>query len=128
MGYYTGYTLTATACKAAGGRYSVSKLTADQMDALCDAIRALQVFDDPDGFDLEFGIYSFDKWYSWERDMCDLSAGFPGVLFTLHGEGESSDDLWDAYFFEGRTQFCPAKITYDDFDPAKLAPPRELHP
>ena len=69
--------------------------------------------------------YANAKWYDWEEDMCLLSTRFPELLFCLHGEGESGDDLWDAYFFEGKCQHCPAVITYEDFDPSKLCAGRE---
>lgn len=42
-------------------------------------------------------------------------------MFKLHGDGDDSEDLWDAYFLGGRMQVCPGKIVYDDFDPGKLA-------
>lgn len=38
------------------------------------------------------------KWYSWETDMKKLASLFPNILFVLHGDGEESDDLWEARF------------------------------
>lgn len=60
------------------------------------------------------------RWYNYEEDMLAFSRKFPEVLFELHGEGENNDDMWYAYFLDGKIQRCPAIITYDDFDIAKL--------
>lgn len=35
------------------------------------------------------------KWYDWEKDMMVLASKFPNILFILHGDGETSDDLWE---------------------------------
>lgn len=66
-------------------------------------------------------VFEFEsKWYDYDKDMLALSSRFPGVLFKLHGAGEDQGDLWDHYFLGGRVQRCPAKITYESFDPRKL--------
>lgn len=54
------------------------------------------------------------KWYTHEDDMVALSQAFPGVLFTLTGEGEEAGDLWRKYFLNGRKQIAKAKIEYDE--------------
>lgn len=64
------------------------------------------------------------KWYEHVGDMVALSRRFPEVLFTLHGEGEESGDIWRKYFLGGKVQVARATITFDDFDPAKLEEPR----
>lgn len=56
------------------------------------------------------------KWYHWEEDMLLLSSKFPDILFVLYGEGEDADDLWNAYFIDGKVQICKAEITYPNFD------------
>ena len=63
------------------------------------------------------------KWYEHVKDMLDLSREFPGVLFTLHGEGEQGDDLWQSYYFDGMFQHEKAVISYAEYDPAKLKQP-----
>lgn len=76
-------------------------------------------FFDPCG-DCGSGWSTVAKWYDWEGDMITMSKTFPEVLFELHGVGDDSEDLWFAYFYQGKVQHCPAKIIYDDFDPKKL--------
>lgn len=60
------------------------------------------------------------KWYDYKHDMLELSKKFPGFVFKLCGEGEESNDLWECYFKNGKSQFCKAKIIYEKFDESKL--------
>lgn len=60
------------------------------------------------------------KWYRHEEDMKALSRHFPTLVFMLEGEGEEAKDLWIKYFKNGKMQACPAKITYDEYNPSKL--------
>jgi hypothetical protein len=60
------------------------------------------------------------KWYDWEKDMRKLSKIFPDILFELHGDGEESDDLWKAYFKNGKMQRCHAITVFEEFDERKL--------
>lgn len=36
------------------------------------------------------------KWYEWEDDMRKVAKKNPNVLIILHGNGEESDDIWQA--------------------------------
>ena len=36
------------------------------------------------------------KWYEWEDDMRKVAKNNPNVLIILHGNGEESDDIWQA--------------------------------
>jgi hypothetical protein len=38
------------------------------------------------------------KWYSWKKDMRELSIEFPEVVFGLEGKGEENQDWWYALF------------------------------
>ena len=55
------------------------------------------------------------KWYEYDTNMLKLSREFPNYLFTLHGEGEEAGDIWNRYYFNGKTQTEKAKITFDEF-------------
>ena len=57
-------------------------------------------------------------WYNWKDDMTQLSKDFPSALFELHGEGDDREDMWTAYFQNGKVQVHEARIEYDAFDPA----------
>lgn len=60
------------------------------------------------------------KWYDSEKDMREFSKKYPDVLFKLSGQGETNEDMQEVYFLDGKMQMCPAIITYDKFDEAKL--------
>ena len=60
------------------------------------------------------------KWYEHEYDMRLVSRKFPGVLWTLTGEGEESGDLWRKYFWNGKMQTARAELIYPAFDESKL--------
>jgi hypothetical protein len=60
------------------------------------------------------------KWYEWEEDMRKLSKKFPGAIFTLDGDGENDDDVWKAYFYNGKMQKTMAEFRFEEFDMDKL--------
>ena len=60
------------------------------------------------------------KWYGHRGDMLVYSKEYPGVVFTLKGEGEESGDIWVEYYKGGKMQQCKAKITFDEFYESKL--------
>lgn len=70
--------------------------------------------------DFELLSSDFCKWYSHDEEMLELSKQFPETVFCLHGEGEESVDLWNAYYKNGKKQFCPATIVYETYDESKL--------
>ncbi len=59
------------------------------------------------------------KWYEWKEDMIAFSKKFPKVCFKVHGEGEESGDIWDAYFLNGKYQTHKARVLIDECDPNK---------
>ncbi len=113
MGYYTYYTLTASP-RPPG---TAEQIPADILAALDIEVKKMDVFTEGEAV---FGYSTYTKWYDWREDMSLLSKRFPELLFCLHGDGEDVEDLWDAWFLDGKCQLCPAEISYDDFDPLKL--------
>ena len=108
MGYYTYYKLTwEHADDVTYGR--IGEYICDHPDTVGRAV-------DTDGESQEEPV----KWYEHMRDMRAMSAEFPGVLFTLHGEGEEAGDLWRSYFRDGKGYSIGAVITYPEFDEAQL--------
>ncbi len=114
MGYYTDYTLEVK---------HFQKRSTPIPEELVNVLTGVS----EDGFtDLGFSqiddnnYYCYDKWYEWEEDMREISKDFPDFLFTLHGDGERSDDFWVAYFLCGKMQHSKAKIVYDEFKKGAL--------
>lgn len=60
------------------------------------------------------------KWYEWPNDMKRVSELLPDLLFTLHGEGEETGDMWNAYFLGGKVHYAPAEVFFPPFDPNEL--------
>lgn len=60
------------------------------------------------------------KWYEHDEEMTDLSRQFPENIFCLYGEGEETGDLWYTYYKNGKKQYCPARIEFDEYDETKL--------
>ena len=110
MGYYTNFELSILDKES-------RELTALDKTLLEDEIDKMDVFD---GGNIDDGYYTYAKWYDYDEDMALLSARFPGIVFYLHGDGEETTDIWDAYFLDGAGQFCPATISYDPFDRSRL--------
>jgi hypothetical protein len=97
-------------CGKPGGFVELNKIVADHIKGSEEMSYALC----PDGSTSENS-----KWYDWERDMRAMSSEIENVLFKLHGEGEESSDIWDAYFLNGKSQRHEAVITIAPFDPDK---------
>ena len=54
------------------------------------------------------------KWYDYYGDMQAISLLFPDVIFHLGGDGEDSDDRWEADFMNGVSQQRVATIPQFD--------------
>ncbi len=115
MGYYTDYIVSA----------NVSKLAPDERINLYTALGALDIF----GYDLEeyterddYFEFSISEitWYEHETDMREISKRYPEIIFKVEGHGEDYEDIWIEYYKAGKMQYCPAIITYDDFNEDKL--------
>ena len=114
MGYYTDYTLTICGCRDNDKKYDLSLSTRESLEA---EIKLMNVFET--GY-LDDTYFVRDTWQDHNVDMRVLSSRFPNVLFNLHGEGDSPGDMWEKWYFNGASQYCPATISYDDFNPVKL--------
>ena len=106
MGYYTSYSLSVD---------DVNPLLAASLE---EEVDKMDVFESGDSRN---GWYGYCKWYDHDEDMMLLSKRFPGVLFELYGDGEDSEDMWRAYYRDGRMQYCPAIITFNPFSEEELA-------
>ena len=60
------------------------------------------------------------NWYKHESEIIAHSLLFPYHVFTLHGEGEESGDIWDKHFKNGKMQVCKAEVACPPFDESKL--------
>lgn len=106
MGYYTSYEL-----KVLEGDLTIQEI----LEQVGSEFEGLNYAIDEDG-----DCLSECKWYEHEAEMKSLSEKFPDIVFSLHGEGEESEDVWYKYFKNGKMQECYAKITYDEYDESKL--------
>ena len=59
-------------------------------------------------------------WYGHKKEMLKYSKQYPHTVFKLSGDGEDNTDMWVQYFKNGKSQYCPANITFDEFNEAKL--------
>ena len=118
MGYYSSFSLSAYPVDRSGNIVG-KKLTPALQDAVNVEIKKIDVFELWDHTDNTWEVGQ-DTWYSEQEDMVLLSTKFPSVLFVIHREGENNGDMMDTYYWNGKMQICPAIITYDDYDPAKM--------
>ena len=115
MGYYTHHDLEVDDCEI-------------EMEAIAKTIG--EVTNDVDDRWWQAAITGEEscKWYSCHEDMAKVSAEYPGVLFTMRGEGEETGDQWIAYYRDGkhyvdqRPEWEPAP-----FDESKLDTKIYLH-
>ena len=60
-------------------------------------------------------------WYSWEPDMRHFSkTKHPWVTFLLEGKGDDYDDIWKAYFKNGKMFKAKAELVFEEFSEDKL--------
>ena len=106
MGYYTYHTL------------SLENETWEQRAKIIERLNEMGVI----GYALDENLDGLEpaKWYEEENQMKQLSAEFPEVHFTVHGEGEENGDIWDNHYLGGKIQRCIAEIIIPPFDPDKL--------
>jgi hypothetical protein len=116
MGYRTYYTLAVEGVNEQGERIDISP---EQEESIIAQLRE-------ENEDARFAIdeggmpEAHTSWWEYERELVEFSKKHPGILFTLHGEGDDNEDIWDSYFLDGKVQRDPARMEFDGFDPAKL--------
>lgn len=120
MGYYSSFSLNAYSVDS-NGKIIGTKMEPALQEAVNAEVEKIDVFEIWDHIDNCWEVGQ-DTWYSEQEDMVLLSTKFPTVLFAIHREGENNDDMVDTYYWNGKMQVCPAIITYDDYDPAKMEP------
>lgn len=118
MGYYTYYTgmlvATKTGTKEKEIAQAIAKLPYFSPDySPRDECDEIELIDDAIGMDSM-------KWYNCFTDMCEVSKQFPDCIIMIHGEGEDREDMWNAYFKNGKYAVYRAEITYPDFNPKDL--------
>jgi hypothetical protein len=111
MGYFTAYNLL------------VKDINTGSIADPVDLIKQLEsrygvcdVFKDDGTWD------NHSKWYDCEKDMTDFSLLYPNYLFELNGIGEDREDIWRAWFLNGKKQkeMATVTITHGSFDMDKL--------
>lgn len=107
MGYCTQYTLSVHE-----GNKGISEILAEETEETFAGLW-YAINDEGDCVD---GV----KWYDHDDDVKALSKRNPGVVFMLYGGGEEAGDVWATYFKDGKSQYCPAQITFEPFDEEKL--------
>ena len=124
MGYYTWFEMSTM---ENDGKYKVDDIVQymkkeyDEHNKFYPFKCELEYFEDDDCMcDFYLSNDEASKWYDHEKDMLEMSKEFPEIVFCLHGEGETNEDLWYKYFKNGKIQRCRAKIVYDEYDEAKL--------
>lgn len=60
------------------------------------------------------------KWYDWQTHCKAVSMDFPNLVIRVEGVGEEQGDQWKAYIKNGKIQIVKARVTFEEFDEAKL--------
>lgn len=115
MSYYTDFTLSIEEGDEVALEHYASILNGDDYPFLEVYARG-GLYDTP----VEMVAGGNAQWSSYDKDMRELSSNAPGELFTLYGCGEGDEDLWVAYYLDGKGCKSAAMITYEPFDEVKL--------
>lgn len=115
MGYYTHYTLEVRKIKDKNEYEAIiEELKEDHIYGDSSLFGESGVFSDSEYSFHEATFYSDEevKWYDHTSDMERISLVFPNVIFMLHGEGEDRDDMWNKFYYNGKSETCQAQISY----------------
>lgn len=118
MGYLTWYSISVE-------RYPNRDIPIEQniLDKIQQDIQDVSGYDFTECYDYEMNCGEHIKWYDYADDMLCVSKSYPGILFTVYGEGEESTDIWYSYFIDGMVQHDPAQIVFTGFNPQLLKTP-----
>jgi hypothetical protein len=110
MGYYTNYELEMKGFK--------SDTTVPTEEEVIKVLAELE----PNIFGLSTGhkdfaecLYQPMKWYGHEKTLKKISEQFRDIIFTLHGEGEEAEDIWNEYYLNGEVFVAKAIIYIPTF-------------
>jgi hypothetical protein len=122
MGYYTAYSIEVYEKDDILAKHACDLLEVnDELDIELGKV-LLEITDDFSSYekDIRFSELIMDdvkKWYDHDDDMIEISKRYPNYVFVLDGNGEDYDDLWRTYYWDGRMQYCPARIVYEEYNP-----------
>ena len=71
----------------------------------------------------ELGYLNGIKWYAYQDNMLEISRKYPTSLFKLSGVGEDSLDIWQEYYFNGKSVRTEGEIVFKEPDLTKLREP-----
>ena len=58
------------------------------------------------------------KWYETPyRELLEFSKLYPDLIFCVNGSGEENSDIWEEYYWDGKSQRLEAEVVVPPFDP-----------
>lgn len=120
MGYYTHYELTWDPSQTVRKKCPTCLEDTLLTDEVFETMKKIFPMPIGDAEDIDAAFEEPLKWYSHENNMRELSKEFPGVVFTLKGEGEEAGDYWIKYFRNGMMQHEALDLKLPEFDEEKL--------
>ena len=61
-------------------------------------------------------LYMPIRWPNRENELIKVSEKFKNVIFTLHSEGEEAGNIWNEYYFNGKSFVAKAIIHIPSFE------------
>lgn len=100
------------------GYYTDFKLTHDDPTPDANHEQHIGVLADyPPTCGYDFGPFGQEvKWYDCDEDMIAYSKLYPNVMFEVDGVGEDEDDIWRAYYKNGKMAKYYAEIKFPEFN------------
>ena len=118
MGYYTHFELSTK-----DNKYKVSEIATYMKKEFLESDKYYPFEYDFDNYVNDDNVYDLEgvwtdeaKWYDHDEEMLELSKQFPETVFCLYGTGEESEDMWYTYYKNGKSQYCPVRFIYDEYE------------